>query len=141
MKIYCIVDKEAKVPSSVFVAPNDEYAIRAFLSLLTGPRNVFTDFPEQFDLYPVGELSYTPGTLKVCEMNSTHLESNGFTYNSFRVCEPIKCGSEYDRRYLKMVHDDIFTVVEPPAGASGEYKNLTADLTNFKKNSEVSKDE
>lgn len=110
MKVYAIVDIEAKAVASIFTAVNDATAERSFLSLLTGPRNVFTDFPEQFELYPVGELTYASGSLKVCSIGAEHLEAHGFQVDSYKVNDPVKSGRDYDRRYLRMVHEDIFGV-------------------------------
>lgn len=111
MKIYAVIDRKAKAIVSVFTSVNDESAERSFLMLLTGPKNIFTDFPEDFELYRVADLSYD-NSLKVCAIGSENLENAGFVVNSYRVDAPVKAGVDYDKRYLAMVHADRFPVFE-----------------------------
>ena len=116
MKIYAVIDRKAKAIVSVFTSVNDESAERSFLMLLTGPKNIFTDFPEDFELYRVAELSYD-NSLKVCAIGSEDLENAGcivssYVINSYRVDAPVKAGADYDKRYLAMVHADRFPVFD-----------------------------
>lgn len=108
MKLYAIVDLKAKAVASVFVALNDEYAERSFLMLLTGTSSVFTDFPEDFALYPVGDLNFSNGVLSLVDMNSENLIAAGFKPDSVVIGEPVKRGSDYGRSYLSVVHADRF---------------------------------
>lgn len=110
MKVYAVVDRKAKSVVTVFSSQNDEAAERSFLMLLTGPQNIFTDFPEDFVLYPVAELS-VDGVLLVAAHGSENLVKNGFTVNSFTVNDPVKSGSDYDKRYLSMIRSDRFNLV------------------------------
>lgn len=107
-KLYAIVDRKAKNVVSVFTSVNDESAERSFLMLLTGVKNIYTDFPEDFDLYPVADLSFDGGTLFVTAHGLENVNKNGFRIDSFNVSEPIKRGVDYDKRYLAMVHNDRF---------------------------------
>lgn len=102
IKVYGVIDRKAKQIVNVFVSSSDEAAERSFLMLLTGPRNIFTDFPEDFDLVPVAELSLDGGLIV-----ASHGSEN-FTVNSFRVSDVVKSGADYDKRYLSMVSADRF---------------------------------
>lgn len=111
MKLYAVVDRKAKNVVNVFASLSDEAAERSFLMLLTGPKNIFTDFPEDFDLYPVCDLSVASG-LKVSKQVNENLEAAGFKVNCFDVLEPLKAGVDYDKRYLAMLHHDRFELVK-----------------------------
>lgn len=111
MKIYGIIDRKAKNVVSVFQAVNDEAAERSFLMLLTGPQNVFTDFPEDFDLYQIADISVNVG-VKVSAMGNENIAAAGFRIDSYEVGCPLKAGVDYDKRYLSMVHADRFKVSE-----------------------------
>lgn len=119
MKIYAVIDRKAKSIVNIFASVSDESAERSFLMLLTGERSIFTDFPEDFDLYPVADLSIDGG-LVVCAQGMEHLKDNGFTINSYRVTDAIKNGSDYDKRYLLMVHNDRFAAIDNPDTNSSE---------------------
>ena len=108
MKIYAIVDRKAKSVVSIFSSLNDETAERSFLMLLTGPKNIFTDFPEDFDLYPVADLKFD-GVLTVSAQGLENLNNSGFKVDTFNVIDAIKLGVDYDKRYLAMVHNDRFS--------------------------------
>lgn len=105
MKLYCVVDIKAKSIVNIFQSVNDEGAERSFLMLLTGIKSVFTDFPEDFAVYPLGELFYD-GVLHLQDPKDDNLRASGFKVQSYTVPEPLKRGSDYDRRYLKMVRLD-----------------------------------
>lgn len=106
MKVYAIVDREAKEIVSIFTSLSNEAATRSFLMLLSSPeRSLFTDFPEQFDLYPVCDLKYENG-VSVTRQELEHVNAAGFRIDTFKSDEPIKAGSDYDKRYLKMVRFD-----------------------------------
>ena len=111
MKLYAIVDRKAKNVVNVFASLSDEAAERSFLMLLTGPKNIFTDFPEDFDLYPVCDLSVDSG-LKVARPCNDFLESNGLTSLFFTIIDPLKAGVDYDKRYLAMLHHDRFEILK-----------------------------
>ena len=129
MKIYCVVDRKAKDLVSVFASNSDEAAKRSFLMLLTGPKNIFTDFPEDFELYSVCDLSFDSG-LKVSRPGCENLEANGFKCDSFVIYDAVESGSDYDKRWLAMIHYDRYQVfVEPEF----EPKNLHADLGSVEK--------
>lgn len=107
MKIYSVIDRKAKQVVSIFQAPNDEAAQRAFLMVLTSPQSsIFTDFPEDFDLYPVGELAYSGGSLVVTEIHCTDINAAGFNVKSYSVIEPICQGVDFDKRYLSVLRSD-----------------------------------
>ena len=129
MKLYAVIDKKAKHFVSVFTSLNDESAERSFLMLLTGEKSVFTDFPEDFVLYKVCDLSFAGSTLSVGVPDCEALENHGFNAGGFKNTEPFKDGSEYDKRWLAMVHSDRF-FVEPKV----EPENLSADLGPVDKN-------
>lgn len=107
-KLYAVVDRKAKQIVNTFTSVNDDSAERSFLMLLTGVKNVFTDFPEDFDLFPVADLSFESGSLVVTAHGLENVNKNGFKIDTFNVSEPIKRGVDYDRRYLQMVHYDRF---------------------------------
>lgn len=107
MKIYCIIDRKAKQVVSIFQALNDEAAQRAFLMVLTSPQsNIFTDFPEDFDVYPVADLSYSAGILTVTDIHCTDINAAGFNVKSYSVVEPISQGVDFDKRYLAVLRSD-----------------------------------
>lgn len=108
MKLYAVVDKKAKHLVSVFTSLTDESAERSFLMLLTGEQSIFTDFPEDFALYKVCDLSFAGSTLSVGVPDCEALENHGFNAGGFKNSEPFKDGAEYDKRYLNMVHCDRF---------------------------------
>lgn len=105
MKLFAVIDKKAKNVVSVFASASSEVAQRSFLMLLSGPQNLFTDFPEDFALYPVADLSFS-GNLVVAAHGHELLREKGFAVNEFTVTEPVCSGSDFDKRYLKMLHDD-----------------------------------
>lgn len=118
MKIYAVIDRKAKNVVTVFSAVNDAAAERSFLMLLTGPQNVFTDFPEDFDLYQVADLSVNVG-LKVSAMGNENLEAAGFKVDSYEIGVPLKAGIDYDKRYLAMLRADRYAVnVDSEKGGS-----------------------
>lgn len=101
LKVFAIVDKEAKVPCSVFVAETAAQAERSFFTLLAGTHeNVFTLFPEQFDLHHVANLVYEGGVLKVIKPGSEALVDSAFNVDHYKVIEPLKAGSSYPKAYL-----------------------------------------
>lgn len=110
MKVYAVVDRKAKSVVTIFSSQNDEAAERSFVMLLTGPQNIFTDFPEDFDLYSVADLSVDGGLL-VAAHCSEELLKNGLTVNSYRVIDPVKSGADFDKRYLSMIRADRFNLV------------------------------
>lgn len=106
MKLYAIIDYEAKCVVSTFTAVNDAAAQRSFLMLLTSPNStIFTDFPEQFGLYPVCELKFD-SSLTVSAHGLDNVNAAGFKIDTFKVTEPIQDGRDYDKRYLTMVRSD-----------------------------------
>lgn len=119
IKVYGVIDRKGKQIVNVFVSPSDEAAERSFLMLLTGPRNIFTDFPEDFDLVPVAELSLDGGLI-VAAHGSENLVANGFTVNSFRVSDVVKSGADYDKRYLAMVSADRLAAYASNSPADNE---------------------
>ena len=108
MKLYVVVDKRAKALVAVFQSLNDETAERSFLMLLTGPQNIYTDFPEDFAVYSVADLSVDGCAVVVARPGSESLAAHGFKCESFFVNEPLKEGSDYDKRFLSMVRSDRF---------------------------------
>lgn len=110
IKVYGVIDRKGKQIVNVFVSPSDEAAERSFLMLLTGPRNIFTDFPEDFDLVPVAELSIDGGLI---------VAAHGSTVNSFRVSDVVKSGADYDKRYLAMVSADRLAAYTSNNSAEG----------------------
>lgn len=125
-KLYAVVDRKAKQVVNTFTSVNDESAERSFLMLLTGVKNIFTDFPEDFDLFPVAELSFESGSLLVTAHGLENVNKHGFKIDSFNVADPIKRGVDYDKRYLHMVHQDRFPAVIPAPDDSSE---VSADET------------
>ena len=110
MKAYAVVDRKAKSVVTIFSSQNDEAAERSFVMLLTGPQNIFTDFPEDFDLYPVAYLKVENG-LTVMRQDSEVLLKNGITSSSYCVIDPVKSGADFDKRYLSMIRADRFNLV------------------------------
>lgn len=110
MKLYAVIDKKAKHLVSVFTSLNDESAERSFLMLLTGEQSVFTDFPEDFALYKVCDLSFVGSTLSVGVPDCENLENLGLNPGGFKNSEPFKDGSEYDKRYLNIIRADRFVI-------------------------------
>lgn len=106
MKLYAVIDKKAKAVVSFFTSYSDESATRSFLALITGADSVFTQFPEDFALFAFADLIVNGANLTVCRPGSDVLLDNGFKADSFHIFEPIKDGSDYDKRYLAMVHQD-----------------------------------
>lgn len=125
MKVYAVVDRKAKSVVTIFSSQNDEAAERSFVMLLTGPQNIFTDFPEDFDLYPVADLSVEGGLL-VAAHGSEELLKNGFTVNSYRVIDPVKSGADFDKRYLSMIRADRFNLVPRSDEGGSEDENKTS---------------
>lgn len=107
MKIYGIIDRKAKNVAAVFQSSDDEAAKRSFLMLLTGPQNVYTDFPEDFDLYQIADISFNVG-VKVSAMGNENLAGAGLRVDSFEVGCPLQAGVDLDKRYLDMVRADRF---------------------------------
>lgn len=108
MKLYCIVDTRAKSIVSTFQSVNDAAAERSFLSLLSAPRGLFADFPEDFALYPLADLSFDNGVV-VSMHNAEELRKNGFTVGSYVNRDAVKLGSDYDKRYLAVLREDIYS--------------------------------
>lgn len=115
MKLYCVLDRKAKSIVSVFPSVCDEAAERSFLMLLTGMKNIYTDFPEDFDLYPVAELSVEGCNLIVTAHGLENVNMHGFKIDSFTVSDALKRGVDYDKRYLAMIHADRFHVLDNSA--------------------------
>ena len=112
MKLYAVVDRKARHIVSVFSSLNDDSAERSFLMLLTGDQNLFTDFPEDFSLYRVCDLSFVGLSLSVGVPDCELLEDHGFNPGGFKNSESLKDGADYDKRYLKMVHADRFSITD-----------------------------
>lgn len=112
MKIYAVIDRKAKAVVNIFASQSDESAERSFLMLLSGAKSIFTDFPEDFDLYQVAVLSYSASGLNISEHGIEHIKDAGFNINNFTVREPLKAGVDYDKRYLAMLHHDRFEISE-----------------------------
>lgn len=106
MKLYAIIDKEAKCVVNVFQSTNDATAKRSFLSLITGNTSLFTDWPEQFALYPLCEVGFEAGCVKVSAHGLENVNAAGFKIDTFKVSESIVDGSDYDKRYLRMIRSD-----------------------------------
>ena len=108
LKVFAVVDKEAKIVCSVFTADTKEQAERSFFTLLAGTHeNVFTLYPEQFDLHHVANLIYDGGVLKVIKPGSEALVDSAFNVDHFKVIEPLKAGSSYPKAYLKARRDEL----------------------------------
>lgn len=107
MKIYAIIDLKAKVPAAIFTSANDESAERSFLQLLAGTQTVYADFPADFAVFPVGDLSVEGLTLRVTAPVSKVMLKNGITVGSFTVNDAVKLGSDYDRAYLSSLRELI----------------------------------
>lgn len=106
MKVYAIVDLKGRNVVNVFQSVSDETAERSFLKLITDGMPIVSDFPEDFAIFPVAELVVQNAALKVSEMGYENLEAAGFKAGTFTVTEAVKRGSDYDRRYLRMVTED-----------------------------------
>lgn len=112
MKLYAVLDLKGKDIVSIFPAVSNEAAERSFLMLVTGPQNIFTQFPEDFALYRVCDLDVNGISLNVNVPDSEALREHGFNAGGFSCSEAVKLGSDYDKRYLAMVHADRFPSVE-----------------------------
>lgn len=112
MKLYCVLDRKAKSIVTVFPSVCDEAAERSFLMLLTGTKNIYTDFPEDFDLYPVAELSVEGCNLLVTAHGLENVNKHGLRIDCFTVSDAVKRGVDYDKRYLAMIHADRFPVLD-----------------------------
>lgn len=78
--------------------------------LLTGPKNIFTDFPEDFALYRVADLDISGVTLNINVPDSEALREHGFNAGGFVCSDAVKHGNEYDKRYLAMIqHDRLYS--------------------------------
>lgn len=109
MKLYAIVDRKGKEIVTTFTSLNDEMAERSFLALITAPgHNIITDFPEDFSLYALANIVYNNGGVVVSAPGVEDLNANGFKVDTFSIIESIKNGSDYDRRYLTMLREDIY---------------------------------
>lgn len=106
MKVYALVDLKGRDIVSIFQSVSDEAAERSFLKLLTDGMPIVSDFPEDFAVFYVGELSAQHGSLDVS------FQSDELGLHGYNVPEPIKRGSDYDRRYLRMVAKDRGTIVD-----------------------------
>lgn len=106
MKVYALVDLKGRDIVSIFQSISDDSAERSFLKLLTDGMPIVSDFPEDFAIYPVAELTVENAALQVSAMGNENLATAGFNVDRFTVFEPVKRGSEYDRRYLRMVAED-----------------------------------
>lgn len=100
MKVYALVDLKGRDIVSIFQSVSDEAAERSFLKLLTDGMPVISDFPEDFAVFYVADLSVKHGSLDVC------FEIEEYGSPGYEVPEPIKRGSDYDRRFLRMVAED-----------------------------------
>ena len=105
MKVYALVDLKGHGIVSIFQCVSDEAAERTFLKLLTDGVPIVSDFPEDFAVFFVADLSVNHGSLDV-RYNNEEFGSLGF-----QVPEPIKRGCDYDRRYLRMVAEDRGMIV------------------------------
>lgn len=130
MKLYAIVDRRAKYLVSIFQALSDEAAERSYLMLLTGDQSIFTDFPEDFDLYALCDLSVDNGIV-VAAPGNENLSAAGFKVDQFKIQDAVHYGSEYDKRYLKLLHYDRFHVasdsVSVPNGVYGDESEVSVD--------------
>lgn len=106
MKMYSIIDLKAKSIVSVFTSLNDETAKRSFLMLLTGAESIFTEFPEDFAIYPLCDIVVDGSIVILYEPNTENLRANGFGGKSLSVACPISCGLDFDKRYLRMIRED-----------------------------------
>jgi hypothetical protein len=106
VKVYAIVDLKGRNVVNVFQSVSDETAERSFLKLITDGMPIVSDFPEDFAIFPVGELTVQNAALKVSEMGNENLAAAGFNVGTYTVTEAVKRGSDYDRRYLRMVAED-----------------------------------
>lgn len=100
MKVYALVDLKGHGIVSIFQSVSDEAAERSFLKLLTDGMPIVSDFPEDFAIFPVCELMVQNSALQVA-----------FKVDGYTVSDPIKRGSDYDRRFLRMVAEDRGTIV------------------------------
>lgn len=100
MKVYALVDLKGRAIVSIFQSVSNESAERSFLKLLTDGMPLISDFPEDFAVFYVADLSVDHGCLDV------RFDNEEFGSPGFEVPEPIKRGSDYDRRYLRMVAED-----------------------------------
>lgn len=105
MKIFAIIDRKAKYVVATFTALSEEAAKRSFISVLTGPDSVFSQFPGDFELYYVCDLAYDSG-VTVSKPGNENIKSAGFEIGTFNVHDPIDAGADYDKPYLKMLHDE-----------------------------------
>lgn len=106
MRLYAVVDRKAKAVVATFQSVNDDAAARSFLSLLTTPHeSVFTQFPEDFAVYPMAELDYDGASLVVMKHDSKILDDHCFKSSSFSSSDPVASGSDYDRDVLKLKID------------------------------------
>lgn len=116
MKLYAVVDVKAGALVATFNSSNDETAKRSFISILTGPTSVFTDFPEDFALYPLAEISFESNNLVVSAHGSENLRANGFNVKTFTVSDRLTDGVTLGKDYLaflKKDRDERFNVVTP----------------------------
>lgn len=112
MKLYAIVDRKAKSIVNTFASVSDEAAERSFLMLLTGPRNIYTDFPEDFELFPVAELTFENSVLTVGAHGTENLIKNGFKVDTFSVVEALKRGVDYGKAYLDTLSAERMRIYE-----------------------------
>ncbi len=100
MKVYALVDLKGRDIVSIFQSVSDEAAERSFLKLLTDGMPMISDFPEDFAVFYVADLSVDHGSLDV------FCDNEDYGSPGFQVPEPVKRGSDFDRRYLRMVAED-----------------------------------
>ena len=110
MKLYAVIDVKAKSVVSIFTSLNDETAKRSFLMLLTGAESIFTEFPEDFSVYSIADVLVDGLSVVLYEPGTEHLRQVGFTGKSITITVPLAAGSDYDKRYLRMVRQDRATL-------------------------------
>ena len=106
MMLYAVIDKKAKQIVTIFPSLNDKAAERSFIQLLSGPQNIFTDFPEDFALLCLADVQVNGLTVTVQKPGNEVLTANGFKADIFTVCDYIVDGSELSKPYLAQLRSD-----------------------------------
>lgn len=90
LKMFSIRDQKAETFNSPFFQPTHGEAERSFRQMVADQKTIVNKYPEDFDLYFVGEYNTNKGTFKTIDTPQHLLKAVSFINAALDKKEPVK---------------------------------------------------
>lgn len=77
-KVFAVYDHKARIYSQPFVAPTVSAAIRGFSSAVKEPSHDYAKYPDDFELFEVGDWDDNTGALTSGDQITSHGKASNF---------------------------------------------------------------